>query len=135
MFPFSLLFRQAKNPQPSALARRGGSAHSRGWRPPAFGRLWSFCLPSDVRPLVGRTDDSASVCARGGWGSGGGMNLNRQRLWLASDLPRMGRAAETVPLTCRSAVLWGGVAGLAVALDAAGRVQPLAWLPGMALAG
>jgi hypothetical protein len=77
---------------PLALASGGSAYHSAGDPPPgagtAEGGLWGFCLPSDARPLVGRVDDSACVCARGGWGSGGGGLLamptytdGRRHLW------------------------------------------------------
>ena len=55
----------------------------------ATARLCSFCL-SDARPLVGRADDFVRMCARNGWGCGGG-NMHRQCRWLASDLLRAGK--------------------------------------------
>lgn len=48
---------------PGALARRGGAPIHRAGDPPPTDGLCSFCLPSDARPLVGRVDDSAHVCA------------------------------------------------------------------------
>ena len=57
---------------PGALARRGGAPARKLATPRPWDGLWSFCLPSDARPLVGRVDDSVCVCARGGWGSRGG---------------------------------------------------------------
>lgn len=68
-----MILGQAKNAQSGPACRPGGSAPHRAGDPPPTDGLCSFCLPSDVRPLVGRTDDSAHVCARDG-GSGEGVN-------------------------------------------------------------
>ena len=58
---------------PGALARRGGAPFTGLATPRPWDGLCSFCLSSDVRPLVGRTDDTAHVCARDG-GLGEGVN-------------------------------------------------------------
>lgn len=44
---------------PGALARRGGAPARELATPRRQDGLCSFCLSSDVRPLAGRTDDSA----------------------------------------------------------------------------
>ena len=75
---------------PGPLAGRGGAPTHRAGDPPPTDGLCSFCLPSDVRPLVGRTDDSAHTCARdGGLGEGG---LLRKVLVARSALPMRGEA-------------------------------------------
>lgn len=63
---------------PGPLAGRGGAPTHRAGDPPPTDGLCSFCLPSDVRPLVGRTDDSAHVCVRDG-GSGEGVKALTQK--------------------------------------------------------
>ena len=85
---------------PGALARRGGAPTHRAGDPPPTDGLCSFCLPSDVRPLVGRTDDSAHACARDG-GSGEGVkaltqkgNAGRARTWPDTCLEKLGRTVR-----------------------------------------
>ena len=51
-------------PSSGPLAGRGGAPTQGAGDPPPTDELSSFCLPSDVRPLVGRTDDSACVRAK-----------------------------------------------------------------------
>ena len=75
---------------PGALARRGGAPFQGAGDPPPTDGLCSFCLPSDARPLVGRVDDSAHVCARDG-GSGEGFLL-RKALVERAALPMRGKA-------------------------------------------
>ena len=85
---------------PGPLAGRGGAPTHRAGDPPPTDGLCSFCLPSDVRPLVGRTDDSAHVCARDG-GSGEGVkaltqkgNAGRERTWPDTCLEKLGRTVR-----------------------------------------
>jgi len=85
---------------PGPLAGRGGAPTHRAGDPPPTDGLCSFCLPSDVRPLVGRTDDSAHVCARDG-GSGEGVkaltqkgNAGRARTWPDTCLEKLGRTVR-----------------------------------------
>ena len=61
---------------PGPLAGRGGAPPHRAGDPPPTDGLCSFCLPSDVRPPVGRADDSAHVRAKDG-GSGEGNKVRR----------------------------------------------------------
>lgn len=62
-FPLLMILRQAKNAQSGRACAPGGSARQVAGDPPPTDGLCSFCLPSDARPLVGRVDDSAHVCA------------------------------------------------------------------------
>ena len=71
-FALLMILGQAKNAQSGRACAPGGSAVYGAGDPPPTDGLCSFCLPSDVRPLVGRTDDSAHMCARDG-GSGEGV--------------------------------------------------------------
>jgi hypothetical protein len=86
---------------PGPLAGRGGAPTHRAGDPPPTDGLCSFCLPSDVRPLVGRTDDSANVCARdGGSGEGGKAltqkdNAGRARTEPDTCLEKLGRTVRT----------------------------------------
>ena len=75
---------------PGLLAGRGGAPTHRAGDPPPTDGLCRVCVPSDVRPPVGRTDDSAHVCARDG-GSGEGVLL-RKALVKRSALPMRGKA-------------------------------------------
>ena len=92
---------------PGPLAGRGGAPTHRAGDPPPTDGLCSFCLPSDVRPLVGRTDDSAHVraCVREGWGLDGGSgegvkaltqkgNAGRARTWPDTCLEKLGRTVR-----------------------------------------